>query len=249
MDAGARRPVVLVHGVRTSSAIWTEQVRALTDRGHPTVLVDLPGHGEREGDRFTLPAAMAAIDEAVLGCDRPPLLVGMSLGGFTSLAYAAARPGTVTGLVLAGCSAEIRGKPVGAYRRLSEVLVRRLRLPGADSWFVVSDVLAALRGRSCLADLRRVDVPVHLVNGARDPMRIDERRFLAARPGTRLTVVPRAGHDVNLHAPDAFNRVLGEMLARDAATAPAPAGTTTRALAARPAAHRPLLPRWAPTTS
>ena len=47
-----------------------------------------------------------------------------------------------------------------------------------------------------------------LVNGSRDPLRLDERRYLEASPGARLTVVPRAGHDVNAHAPVAFNRVL-----------------------------------------
>jgi pimeloyl-ACP methyl ester carboxylesterase len=53
---------------------------------------------------------------------------------------------------------------------------------------------------------------VWLVNGRRDPLRLDERRYLEARPGTRLTVVPNAGHDVNAHAPVAFNRILLDAL-------------------------------------
>ena len=69
-------------------------------------------------------------------------------------------------------------------------------------------MLTSLAGYSPLADLRRTAVPVWLVNGSRDPLRLDERRYLEARPGARLTVVPRAGHDVNAHAPVAFNRVL-----------------------------------------
>ena len=69
-------------------------------------------------------------------------------------------------------------------------------------------MLTSLDGYSPLADLRSTAVPVWLVNGSRDPLRLDERRYLEARPGARLTVVPRAGHDVNAHAPVAFNRVL-----------------------------------------
>jgi pimeloyl-ACP methyl ester carboxylesterase len=82
-------------------------------------------------------------------------------------------------------------------------------------------MLGALAGYSSLADLRRLRLPVWLVNGARDPLRLDERRYLRAAPAARLTVVPRAGHDVNLHAPVAFNRVLLDALHELRTPAPA----------------------------
>lgn len=205
------RPVVFVHGVRTSSAIWTEQVAAMERAGHPVVTVDLPGHGARAHERFSLAAAHRVIDEAVESCPIPPLLVGMSLGGYMSLAYAALHQPKLAGLVLAGCTTEIRGKPLHLYRRVSAALVRAFR-PSETSWHVVTDMLAAVHGHSPLADLRRLLVPVWFVNGARDVLRLDERRFLAAHPDARLTVVPRVGHDVNLFAPAAFNRVLTEAL-------------------------------------
>jgi len=203
---------VFVHGVRTSSAIWSPQVDAIALRGHRSVAIDLPGHGARAGERFTAEAAFAAIDEAVDGCEAPPLLVGLSLGGYTSLAYAARREGTLAGVVLAGCSTEIRGKPIGAYRRLAGHVTRTLDIGGED-WPVVTDMLSVLSGYSPLADLRGLGVPVWLVNGRRDPLRLDERRYLgAARRGTRLSVVPGAGHDVNSHQPVAFNRILLDAL-------------------------------------
>jgi pimeloyl-ACP methyl ester carboxylesterase len=133
--------------------------------------------------------------------------VGLSHVGYTSLAYARQHGDKVAGVVLAGCSTEIKGKPLRAYRRASGMITRALRLGGPD-WHVVTDMLTELSGYSPLADLRRTDVPVWLVTGRRDPLRLDERRYLDARPGTRLTVVPRAGHDVNAHAPVAFNRIL-----------------------------------------
>ncbi|WP_315096225.1 alpha/beta hydrolase [uncultured Cellulomonas sp.] len=196
-----------MHGTRTSSAIWRRQVDALELSGHHTVALDLPGHGRRAHERFSLEGALAAIDEAVDSCPEPPLLVGLSLGGYTSLAYARQHEHKIVGVVLAGCSTEIRGKPVAAYRRAAGMLTRALRLGGPD-WNVVTDMLTELAGYSPLTDLRRTLVPVWLVNGRRDPLRLDERRYLGARPGTRLTVVPRAGHDVNTHAPVAFNRIL-----------------------------------------
>lgn len=144
-------------------------------------------------------------------CEVAPLLVGLSLGGYACLGYAGAHPELVAGAVLAGCSTEIKGKPVAAYRRVAGWLTRTLRV-GGESWSVVTDMLTALAGYSPLADLRRMTAPVWLVNGRRDPLRLDERRYLSALPGTRLTVVPGAGHDVNTHAPAAFNRVLMDAL-------------------------------------
>ncbi len=200
-------PVVFVHGLRTSSAIWDHQVKAMAGLGHACTTVDLPGHGSRAGERFTLDAALAAIDDAVRASEVPPLLVGLSLGGYASLAYAARHEGAVAGVVLSGCSTEIKGKPLRAYRRLSRRVVRVLRRADG-SWRVVADMLAALHGHSALADMRGLSVPVWLVNGRRDILRLGERRVLAARPGIRLHVVRRAGHDVNSHAPVAFTRIL-----------------------------------------
>lgn len=200
-------PVVFVHGTRTSAEIWRHQVGAVTEAGHPALAVDLPGHGGRLAERFTLAEAVATIERAVDTVRGPVLLVGLSLGGYASLAFAARHPRKVAGLVLAGCSTEIRGKPLRAYRALSLRLAETLR-PTHHTWHVVADMLAAMRGYSALADLRRLRVPVWLVNGARDPLRMEEWRFLLARPDARLHVVPRAGHDVNAHAPHAFNGLL-----------------------------------------
>ena len=201
-----RQPFVFVHGVRTSSAIWEPQVAAMTDLGHPCVTVDLPGHGSRIDEKFTLDSTFAAIEEGVRQASAPPLLVGLSLGGYASLAYAAGNAGRVAGVVLAGCSTEIRGWPIGAYRRISHPVARALRR--STQWQVVTDMLAALGGYSSLADLRRLAVPVWLVNGRWDILRFGERRLVSANPGLRLAVVRRAGHDVNTHAPVAFTRIL-----------------------------------------
>jgi len=221
-----RRPFVFVHGVRTSSAIWAPQVAALTRLGHRYVAVDLPGHGRRAAERFTMAGALAAIDGAVRNLDTPPLPVGLSLGGYTSLAYAARNEGRVAGVVLSGCSTEIHGKPLGAYRRVSRHVARVLHR-AHGSWHVVTDVLAALGGYSSLADLRGLGVPVWLVNGRRDMLRFSERRFVSALPGMRLRVVRRAGHDVSSHAPVAFTRILLDAM-HDLGATIEPAGPRVR---------------------
>lgn len=204
-------PIVLVHGTRTSSAIWDDQVRAVAEHGHVTVAIDLPGHGSRSAERFTFAGGLAAIDEAVRSCPAPPLLVGLSLGGYMSLAYAARHEDRLAGVLLAGCATELRGKPLSTYGGLSARVVRALGR-GGGTWHVVTDMLAALHGYSPLRDLRRIALPVWLVNGAHDPLRWGAWRYRGAHPGVRQHVVPGAGHDVNSHAPVAFNRILLDAL-------------------------------------
>ena len=265
-DAPASAPqappgVVFVHGMRTSGAIWDHQVEHVRSLGHDAVAVDLPAHGTRAHERFTLDRSFEVIDEAAasFGPGRRVVLVGLSLGGYTSLAWAARRPARLAGVVAAACTSDPKGKPVALYRDVARLVVagggavgRGARwvartsadawgtiarsgrsLPGgaassytltgpadagtptpvAPGWHVVTDALTQLAGRSWLAHVRDVDVPVWLVNGARDHMRLDEQRYLAAAADAALVVVPRAGHDVNSEAPEAFNRVLGRALA------------------------------------
>lgn len=214
-------PVVFVHGVSTSSAIWRYQVVAMRRLGHQCATVDLPGHGANTGVRFTMGAALAAIDDAVRSVDGPPLLVGLSLGGYTSLAYAARSPGAVAGVVLSGCSTEIRGKPLRLFRRVSVRVVRLGNGPRRAGWPLVTDMLRAMQGYSSLDDFRRLTVPVWIVNGRRDVLRFGERRVLAARPGALHRVIRRAGHDVNSEAPVAFTRVLMDAVRHVASVVPA----------------------------
>ncbi|WP_341855179.1 alpha/beta hydrolase [Brachybacterium sp. GPGPB12] len=59
------RSIVLIHAVRSSRTMWKGQVRRLRDRGYEVIAPDLPGHGARRGEPFTLKSALATIDEAV----------------------------------------------------------------------------------------------------------------------------------------------------------------------------------------
>lgn len=268
-EGTARPAVVFVHGMRTSSAIWDLQLDHVRALGHEAVAVDLPAHGARRDERFSLERAFAVVDDAVASFapGTPVVLVGLSLGGYTSLAWAAraARTGTTTahplvGVVAAACSSSPRGKPVALYRDVARAVVagrgavlrggRRAAAwwrsaalaggrsvaggaagpfgtgivglvggptqppAGAPGWQVVTDALSDLAGRCSVADLRALRVPVWFVNGARDTMRLEEQRHLAAAADGTLVVVPRAGHDVNSHAPEAFNRVLSHALDR-----------------------------------
>lgn len=229
-------PIVLVHGIRTSSTMWRAQVASLSIRGYMVSAPDLPGHGSRLGERFTLEAAYEAIDAAVDHFDQPVLLVGLSLGGYLSITYAARQPDKVAGLIAASCLALPRGLGLAAYRRLAGRIVRspdqgrrlnrrlaRTFLPPAGAYdvaaggmapAVMEDALREMGSTDPIADLRAYPGPVWLVTGALDHFRLNEAQFRAARPDAAFVVVPRATHLLSLVAPRAFTQVVVDAAAQ-----------------------------------
>lgn len=215
--------------------MWRAQVEALRASGREAVAIDLPGHGTRAG-RFTLDGCVAAVDEAVASLGgRPVVVVGLSLGGYVALRWAARRPASVAAVVAAGCS----GVPGGPLTRawtlaaraiahlpdrgaaLNEAAVRAA-IPAAGAadlaaggyaLDVMVDMLTEMSRADPLADVAALTCPVWLVNGRWDHFRLGERRFRRAAPHAEVRIVPHATHLVSLVAPVPFTRVLLEALA------------------------------------
>lgn len=257
-----KRPsLVFIHGVRSSSALWDAQLQAAHSAGYEAVAVDLPGHGVRRDEKFTLDNAFAVIDEAIASVGdgtRPVVLVGLSLGGYVTLEYAARRPERLAGVIASACTCDPKGKPVRMYGQVAHHVTRsvstvrswvtrwtpalipsqsgrKLQVDGAATpfrpgWDVVTDMLGQLAGRSSIENLKQITVPIWFVNGQRDHLRLEERKYLAAVPTSRLVVIPKAGHDVSFEAPEEFNRVMLTVLEdveHERATLPLAASVTT----------------------
>ncbi len=239
-------PVLLVHGSRTSRTMWRGQLAALDRAGVPALAVDLPGHGARRGEPFTLDGAVDAVAQGVEDLGGRALVVGLSLGGYVAIEARARHPGRVLGLVAASCSTvpstRLRAAWLLAAERierlpdggaaLNQALVDR-SMPanaaadlaaGGFALDVMSAILREVGTADPLAALAATDSPVWLVNGRWDHFRTGERSFLAAarRGGARarLVVVPGARHLVSLDRPVAFSRLLLEAVA-DVARDPA----------------------------
>jgi pimeloyl-ACP methyl ester carboxylesterase len=227
-----RAHLVLVHGSRLSSTQWAPQLPLLRDHVDLT-LVDLPGHGARAAEEFTLGRCVEVIDEAVRAVPEgvPVVLVGHSLGGYAAMAYAASRPDTLAGLVLAGASATPTGPGAAVYRgvaaltdrlgparmtRFNDRVLHRLYpaeridpviaggyyfAPTAAAW---QEVMTHCRP----AMLQHVHCPVLLLNGQFDQLRIGARAYLRACPSAREEIIRRAGHFTNLDQPEAFAAAL-----------------------------------------
>ena len=227
--------VVLVHGLRTSATMWRAQAEALRELGHEAIVPDLPGHGTRMGERFTVDAAVATIGDAVASARHPVFLTGFSLGGYLSLHWAGLEPRNITGILAASCGTTPYRAVLDAWRLAARVIhafpdrgrglndfavraaVRDPQLAddvlrGGVALEVMDDTLRELRLLRPIASLSRIDLPVTLVNGSLDHFRLQERRYLKAARHGELIHVRGATHMVSLTRSTEFTRILVEKM-------------------------------------
>ncbi|MEJ1155577.1 MULTISPECIES: alpha/beta fold hydrolase [Microbacterium] len=225
--------VVLVHGIRTSATMWRAQVGYLRDRGNNVVAVDLPGHGSRMSDEFTLEEAFATIDRAVrdAAARGPVLLAAHSMGGLLSIEYVGRQDAPpVAGFIAASCTAVPRGLGLSTYRTLARgfdslpdrgmwltdrVLERTLPPhtradfgAGGYAFDTQDEALRSLSVLNLLEALGRISIPLWFINGQYDQLRVNERLFARVAPHSELVVVPRTSHLVTAMRPDVFNALL-----------------------------------------
>jgi pimeloyl-ACP methyl ester carboxylesterase len=95
-------PLLLIHGIGSSSASWESLAPALT-RAFTPIAIDLRGHGDsaKPESGYLYDDYIADIDAVInaLGMDRP-LVIGHSLGGILALWWAAHHPGRAAALIV-----------------------------------------------------------------------------------------------------------------------------------------------------
>ena len=101
--------LILIHGATINGQMWAPVRRHLDPRLR-IIAPDLPGHGTRRSERFTMEGAIATVAAAARSvAPAPVILAGDSLGGYTVLnAAAAIAPGQLRGVIASGCTADFR---------------------------------------------------------------------------------------------------------------------------------------------
>ena len=105
--SSTRGTIVLVHGGGEHSGRYEETAKRLNREGFSVVAPDLRGHGRSGGQRGHILRFEEYLED-VAGClqthvptdQRPPILLGHSLGGLVCTYYAIASPATIRCLVL-----------------------------------------------------------------------------------------------------------------------------------------------------
>lgn len=219
-------PVLLVHGYAGDRTTFDQLGRGLGRAGLSVRAIDLPSHGETDGDAEDFAALVDALS-AELDPRSPVHVVGHSLGAAAAV-VAAARKGGVASLILiapAGLGPDIDAEFVAGMADAQSVetvggLLRRLSERAASfSPEAVAAIHASLaRGRLkglagdfCAGGRQTVDVrddlarladtlPVRILVGARDRI-VNWRDALEVSPAIALHVFAQAGHMPHWDAP------------------------------------------------
>jgi 3-oxoadipate enol-lactonase len=245
---GSGPPVILLHSLGGSLAMWETTFRALTP--HFTVAAfDARGHGDSGGNKpFTMERFAG---DAVALADRLGFarfhVVGLSMGGRAAMRIAIDSPERVAGLVVADTSA---GGGAGGADRLAAVR-RRIAEAGHEAFAreytlsrlmpatpasvvdafagdvcrtlpdVYLTTLGAIVGEDLTGQVGAITARTLVVVGANDVSTPPDaaRALAAAIPWARLEIIADANHLANLDQPEKFNAVVAGFLTAQADTA------------------------------
>lgn len=118
-----RQPVVLLHGGGQTRHSWKKAAQRLIDYGYYTLSLDLRGHGDSDWSHdqdYSLDVFVADLHEVLKTLHRPPVLVGASLGGLTSLLAIGEARQPARGLVLVDVVPRIEAEGVEEIHRFMQ---------------------------------------------------------------------------------------------------------------------------------
>jgi non-heme chloroperoxidase len=137
-------PAVLIHGGGQTRHAWGTTLQAVADRGWHGFSLDLRGHGDSEwaadGD-YSMPAFAGDVEAVARSLPQPPVLIGASLGGLSSLIAigdAERQEEVARGLVMVDVAARIE---TAGTDRIGDFM--KADIDGFDSLEQVADAIAA----------------------------------------------------------------------------------------------------------
>ncbi|MFN2120631.1 MAG: alpha/beta fold hydrolase [Anaerolineales bacterium] len=231
-------PVILLHGAGGTHLYWPPQLRRIP--GRRILALDLPGHGKSDGSgRQSIDAYVDDVDAFIRSIGlNTVVLAGHSMGGAIAIELAGRYPGRVLGLCLVSTGAKLRVSPeilsgtddpaafsatvtrivdlsfaADASPRLKQLAAQRMRETRSS---VLHGDFLACNAFDASPRVSGLDMPTLVVCGEQDRMTPPHsshwlRSHIA---GSRLELVPHAGHMVMLEQPDAVTALLDQFLDR-----------------------------------
>ena len=234
-------PVILVHGFPLDHTIWLPVVELLENEAR-LILPDLRGHGQSDAPAGTYSMRLIAQDLAALQdalAIRCAILVGHSMGGYASLAFAQEYPDRLAGLgmVASQAAADSEERRNARYQMAAEVAekgVTPIAALMAERLFARKDlvpeiervilntspvgVVGALKGLAERPDmsgfLEEINVPTAVIAGSQDGLVPGARtqELVEKIPQAKLTLIQAVGHMPMLEAPEETAGALLELI-------------------------------------
>lgn len=197
---------VYVHGLGQTPAAWENTISRMRG-GVQSVCPDLPGllRG-KEADYGNLYQAFSAVCAQI---QEPINLCGLSLGGVIALNYAIDHPTKVHSLAVIAAQYKMPKKLL----RLQNAVFRLMpRSKFRDLGFDKGDFICLCRTMMDLdfsGSLQKISCPVLVICGEQDKANEKASAELAAGlKNAEIQVIPEAGHQVNLEAPERLAELL-----------------------------------------
>jgi pimeloyl-ACP methyl ester carboxylesterase len=232
-------PVLFVHSAAGSTELWAAQLDHLRAGGRRAIAIDLRGHGRSrppaDGD-YSIESMATDIGAAAdhLGLARF-VLIGHSLGGAVSLAFAGRHPERVAGLLMLDPASDGRAIPAEQAEQMMAALEVDAYGTTSRYWEPMLEVTPEPARAHLLDVLRRTPKQV-VMEPLRALLTFDPVPPLERYTGPRLTVITQynetpgsyqnlvpslphrkiegTGHWLHLDRPDETSRIIDEFLSR-----------------------------------
>lgn len=225
--------LLMIHGSGGNKDAWRAQFGGL--KGINAAAIDLPGHGDSAGPAMNKVEDYASwVSEFIASGPLRPVLLGHSLGGAIAQMVALTNPALIKGLILVGTGSRLKVLPAILDGFLADpeatykIIVQYAYDDSADPQFlklgfeemkqrppeVAFGDFSACNAFDVSGRLSEIKLPAIMIVGAGDkltPPKYSE--FLAKGiAGSKVAVIPGAGHMVALEQPQAFNQAVMDFM-------------------------------------
>jgi pimeloyl-ACP methyl ester carboxylesterase len=228
-----REFILFLHGAGGGQYTWSYQ-KGFFEKEFNPIIIELPGHGESEGEGEKEIARYAEQVYAFLQAVgvRRVFLVGHSMGGAIVQTLALTHPEVIKGIVLVGTGARVLPMILNEINTNFEETIPKIvqfaYSRKAPSNLIEEGVTQMLRCRpevlygdfaACdrfdvMKEVEKIDLPTLIVCGEDDALTpVHYSQFLHGRiKGSKLEVLPNAGHMVMMESPQVFNEKIREFM-------------------------------------